>query len=58
LATFAASTVGFTVHLVIYDKPLLERIRTASLNSKRGGLGQLGDGTDDARPLFDRNPVS
>jgi hypothetical protein len=26
LATFAASTVGFTVHLVIYDKPLLERI--------------------------------
>src|SRR6516165_3577063 len=25
LATFAASTVGFTVYLAIYDKPLLER---------------------------------
>src|SRR5262249_15329880 len=25
LATFAASTVGFTVYLVIYDRPLLER---------------------------------
>jgi hypothetical protein len=25
LATFATSTVGFTVYLAIYDKPLLER---------------------------------
>jgi protein-S-isoprenylcysteine O-methyltransferase Ste14 len=25
LAVFAASTVGFTVHLAIYDRPLLER---------------------------------
>jgi hypothetical protein len=32
--------------------------RTSSLDLKRGDLRQLGDGTGDARPIFDRKLLS
>jgi len=40
---------------LVYDTALDS---TASLNLKRGGLGQLGDGIGDARPIFDRKLLS
>src|SRR5262245_10475898 len=41
LATFAASTVGFTVYLAIYDKPLLERRLKAGPQHEKGWLQKL-----------------
>ena len=40
LATFAASTVGFTVYLAIYDKPLLEPVEGGAA-ARKGVVAEI-----------------
>jgi len=40
LATFAASTVGFTVYLAIYDKPLLEAPVEGGAAARKGAVAE------------------